>query len=218
MSEAREEILARIRGALRDVPEQESADLLPVPRDYRMRGRRSTDELIELLADRVRDYHAEVKVLGGDEVSEAVSGACVEHGLKQLVVPAALPRRWWPENAQVITDDGLSARELDQIDGALTGCASAIAETGTLVFDGRASSGRRAVTLVPDHHICVVEASQIVELVPEAVAATAAAAQERMPITLVSGPSASSDIELSRVEGVHGPRQLLVLIARAQPG
>jgi L-lactate dehydrogenase complex protein LldG len=216
MSEAREEILARIRAALRDVPAGETTEAVPVPRSYRVHGERTTEELVELLADRVRDYHADVRTVGRGEAGAAVSQACTEQRLERVVVPAGLPREWWPEGPQVIVDEGLSARELDEIDGALTGCASAIAETGTIVLDGQGSSGRRVITLVPDHHICVVTADQIVELVPEAVAATAAAAVgERAPITLVSGPSASSDIELSRVEGVHGPRHLLVLIVRS---
>jgi L-lactate dehydrogenase complex protein LldG len=113
----------------------------------------------------------------------------------------------------VSEDAGLSADELDRIDGAITGCAGAIAETGTLLLDGQDASGRRLITLVPDHHICVVTVDQIVGVVPEAIAALAPAVRERRaPITLVSGPSASSDIELTRVEGVHGPRHLVVLI------
>ena len=114
----------------------------------------------------------------------------------------------------MIEDEGLTAHQLDAIDGAVTGCAAAIAQTGTLVLDGRGVSGRRVLTLVPDHHICVVRAEQVVELVPEAIAALAGAvARDGVPVTLISGPSASSDIELSRVEGVHGPRHLLVIIA-----
>jgi len=108
----------------------------------------------------------------------------------------------------------LPAAELDRIDAALTGCAAAVAQTGTLVLDGRGASGRRAITLVPDHHICIVREEQIVGLVPEAIERVAGAVREhRAPITLVSGPSATSDIELTRVEGVHGPRNLIVLIA-----
>jgi L-lactate dehydrogenase complex protein LldG len=116
---------------------------------------------------------------------------------------------------ELIEDGGLTAAELDAVDGAVSGCAAAIAETGTIVLDGSAICGRRLLTLVPDHHICVVLAAQIVELVPEAIAAVAPAVRDRgAPVTLVSGPSASSDIELSRVEGVHGPRHLLVLIVQ----
>jgi L-lactate dehydrogenase complex protein LldG len=112
-----------------------------------------------------------------------------------------------------VEDHGLRARELDGIDSALTGCAVAIAQTGTLVLDGQDASGRRLLTLVPDNHICVVGAEQVVESVPEAFARVSSAVRERgVPITLVSGPSASSDIELTRVEGVHGPRNLFVLV------
>jgi L-lactate dehydrogenase complex protein LldG len=117
---------------------------------------------------------------------------------------------------EVVVDDGLTATQLDAIGGAVTGCAVAIAETGTLVLDGQGASGRRVITLVPDHHICIVAADQIVEQVPEAITALAPAVQQHgVPVTLISGPSASSDIELSRVEGVHGPRHLLVLIVAA---
>jgi L-lactate dehydrogenase complex protein LldG len=114
---------------------------------------------------------------------------------------------------QIIEDHGLTVAELDGINAAVTGCAKAIAETGTLVLDGQERSGRRALTLVPDHHICVVEAGQILGLVPEAMAALGDTVRgRRAPLTLVSGPSATSDIELSRVEGVHGPRHLVVII------
>jgi L-lactate dehydrogenase complex protein LldG len=129
-------------------------------------------------------------------------------------VPAGVPAPWRPRDVELVEDAELSAAQLDAVDGAVTGCAAAIAETGTLVLDGSPICGRRVLTLVPDHHICVVLAGQIVELVPEAIAAVAPAVRDgRRPITLVSGPSASSDIELSRLEGVHGPRHLLVLIA-----
>jgi L-lactate dehydrogenase complex protein LldG len=115
----------------------------------------------------------------------------------------------------VVDDPPLSARALDQLDGVLTGCALAIAETGTIVLDGSERSGRRALTLVPDWHVCIVEPGSIVAGVPDAVAALAEAASEGRPITLVSGPSATSDIELDRVEGVHGPRTLDVLVLEA---
>jgi L-lactate dehydrogenase complex protein LldG len=121
--------------------------------------------------------------------------------------PAALP--WRPDGVELVEDHGLPARELDGLDGALTGCALAIAETGTIVLDGGERSGRRALTLVPDLHLCVVERSQVVATVPDAIRALRGA---RGPFTFVSGPSATSDIELDRVEGVHGPRRLEVLL------
>ena len=121
---------------------------------------------------------------------------------------------WRPDGVEVVEDrPDLAATDLDAIDGVITGCASAIAQTGTIVLDGGPRSGRRAITLVPDHHLCVVEAEQVVGLVPEGLAAVAEAVRDRRaPITLVSGPSATSDIELNRVEGVHGPRVLDVVV------
>jgi len=214
VSAAREEILGRIRGALADVPAGERPDDVAVARAYRRRGELTGEALLARFEERVRDYHADVRRVPASEVAGTVAAAAAELGLRRLAVAPGLPAEWRPAGVELVQDTALTAAELDEIDGALTGCAAAIAETGTLVLDGQGASGRRLLTLVPDHHICVVRARQIVELVPEAVAAIApAVAEGRVPVTLVSGPSASSDIELSRVEGVHGPRHLLVVIA-----
>lgn len=213
MTAARDEILARIRAALVDVPDTERPADVEVARDYRRGGELTAGERVERFAERVRDYQADVRRVTADELPGAVDAVCTELGLGTVAVPPELPQRWRPTAAEVVPDDGLSAEQLDAIDGAVTGCATAIAETGTIVLDGQAHSGRRLLTLVPDHHLCLVTEDQIVELVPEAIALLAPAVTERqVPVTLVSGPSASSDIELSRVEGVHGPRHLVVLI------
>jgi L-lactate dehydrogenase complex protein LldG len=210
---AREEILGRIRAALRDVPPGESPGDVAVARDYRRTGELDTARRVARFAERVDDYHADVRQTTTGEVAAAVDAACAEMGLRRVAVPATLPARWRPTATEVVQDNGLDPQELDAIDGAITGCACAIAETGTIVLDGEGASGRRLLTLVPDHHICIVTVDQLVEQVPEAIATVAPAVQERgAPITLVSGPSASSDIELTRVEGVHVPRHLLVLI------
>ncbi len=215
MSSAREEILARVRAALGDVPTAERADDVTVARDYRHRGERSAEERMQCLTDRLLDYHATVRRVQPGGVAAAVAQACGELGLHSVAIPPGLPRAWRPEGVEVVEDRGLSAHELDAIDGAVTGCAGAIAETGTLVLDGLQLSGRRVLTLVPDNHICIVRADQVLDQVPEAVAALAPSVRDqRVPVTLVSGPSASSDIELQRVEGVHGPRHLLVLLVR----
>jgi L-lactate dehydrogenase complex protein LldG len=217
MTAARDEILARIQTALGDVPDAERPADVAVIRDYRHGGELGAPQRVERLAQRIREYQADVRRVTAAELPGAVDDACAEFGLSRVAVPAGLPESWRPTAIQVIPDDGLTAQQLDAIDGAVTGCALAIAETGTLVLDGQSASGRRLLTLVPDHHICIVTEDQIVELVPEAIAALAPAVTERrVPVTLVSGPSASSDIELSRVEGVHGPRHLLVLIVASR--
>lgn len=212
MTEARDEVLRRVRLALRDV---EPGEDIALERSYRRADARPQNELVELLRERVNDYAAQARVLDGEaEVAAAVAGTCEAWGVDRLAVPAELPDAWRPDALEVVEDRGLSVLELDGIGAALTGCAAAIAETGTLVLDGRGECGRRALTLVPDHHICVVRAEQVRGGVPEGIAAVAQAASERAPITLISGPSATSDIELERVEGVHGPRHLVVLIVR----
>jgi L-lactate dehydrogenase complex protein LldG len=214
VSTAREEILRRVRGALADVPAGETPADVAVARDYRRARELSGSSLVQRLHERVAGYEAEVRRVAAAELADAVTSACADMGLRRVVVPPGLPEAWRPRGVDLIEDEGLSASELDAVDGAVTGCSVAIAETGTLVLDGSPICGRRLLTLVPDHHICIVLAGQIVEIVPEAIAAVAPAVREgRRPITLVSGPSATSDIELSRVEGVHGPRHLLVLIA-----
>jgi L-lactate dehydrogenase complex protein LldG len=215
VSGAREEILARIRVALRDVPGSERR---PITRDYRRQADGDLGDRLERFAERVRDYHADVRQVEPGGIAAAVAQGCADMGLDRVIVPSEVPAGWRPDGVEVIEDEGLSAQAADAINGALTGCAVAIAETGTIVLDGRGVSGRRMITLVPDHHICVVRAEQVVGLVPEAITELQPAVVDHgSPITLVSGPSASSDIELQRVEGVHGPRHLMVfLVARSR--
>ena len=205
---AREVVLARIRSALGE-PTPNAA----VARRYRHELERSREEIVALFAERVSDYRANAHRAGPDELGELLASLCRERGARRVVVPDGLPRAWWPADVELVSDGGgLSANDLDALDGAVTGCAVAIAETGTIVLDGGAGQGRRALTLVPDYHLCVVRAEQIVGLVPAAVEALAPAVREGRPLTFVAGPSATSDIELSRVEGVHGPRELDVVI------
>jgi L-lactate dehydrogenase complex protein LldG len=204
---ARGEILARIRAAPR------TADI-EVPRAYRRGGDAAREEVVARLAERVAEYRATVDRVAPEGLQEALGRACRAHAARRLAVPPDLPEAWRPAGVELLTDRGLRPEELDRLDGALTGCALAIAETGTIVLDAGARSGRRALTLVPDFHLCVVEEPQVVELVPEAVERLEPAVLEGRPLTFVSGPSATSDIELSRVEGVHGPRTLHVVIAR----
>jgi L-lactate dehydrogenase complex protein LldG len=209
VSNARAEILASIRDALVRAP---TDDRKPIARDYE-RERRD-DGLLDLFAERVADYRAQVQRIERSSIGEVVARTCRQLGLSRLVVSAGVPPEWRAAGVELLDEHSVTDHELDSLDGVLSGCAVAIAETGTIVLDGGPRSGRRAITLVPDHHICVVESDQVVALVPEAFARLEQSVRERRaPITLISGPSATSDIELSRVEGVHGPRQLVVLLA-----
>jgi L-lactate dehydrogenase complex protein LldG len=205
VSGARAEVLGRIRAALGAgvaVPE--------VPRAYRGAGAGSGD-VVERFCERAAEYRASVTRLVGDDLVGTVARLCEQRAARRIAAPPG--SRYVIPGVEVVVDDPqLSPRALDALDGVLTGCALAIADTGTIVLDGGERSGRRALTLVPDWHICVVEAESIVAGVPDAIAALAPTAAEGRPITLVSGPSATSDIELDRVEGVHGPRTLDVLV------
>ena len=214
MSLAQDDMLRRIKVALRDVPALERPNDVPVAREYRQAGSASPAELIVRFTERLVDYKAKVRRVTIAELPGAIAAACMARGVRRLVAPADLPERWAPAEVELLRDTGgaLSNEQLDASDGVLTGSALGIAQTGTIVLDGGPAQGRRALTLLPDYHLCVVRANQIVELVPEAIARLVTAGAERRPITLISGPSATSDIELSRVEGVHGPRTLEVLI------
>lgn len=202
---AREEILRRVRAAL--------ADGRPEARAAPRRQRADAPADLDLLEQRLRDYGAEVHRISGDDIAPTAEHVCRRHGCKRLGHPPALPASWRPDGVEAIEDSGLEVDELDRLDGVLTGTTLAIAETGTLVLSCAAADGRRALSLVPDLHICVVLASQVVADVGAAFERlTPLIAAERRPLTFVSGPSATSDIELSRVEGVHGPRTLVVLL------
>ena len=208
---ARDEILARIDAAL-----GAGVAVPDVPRAYRNAGSgppAGDAGVVARFCERAAEYRATVRRVDvdADAVDEAIAAACREHGAKRLAVPPA-GRRHVPGVELLVDDPPISPRGLDRVDGVITGCALAIAETGTIVLDGGAESGRRALTLVPDLHICVVDARRIHASVPDAIAALAPAAAEGRPLTFVSGPSATSDIELERVEGVHGPRELAILV------
>jgi L-lactate dehydrogenase complex protein LldG len=206
----REQVLAAVRAALRDVPAGEGPDDVPVPRDYRRAGELSPRERVALLAERVADYRASVHRTTSDGVAALVGRILDMEAAERVLVAPGLDASWWPALEGPAADDGtLSALGLDAVDAAVTGCAVAIAETGTLVLDGSPRCGRRLLSLVPDLHVCVVDAADGVGTVPEALERVDA---RKRPVTLVSGPSATSDIELSRVEGVHGPRRLHVVI------
>ena len=202
MSAARDEVLRRVGLATAG-----AAGPAPVERTYRTHGRLAPAACVDLLCERLADYRARVVRTRGEGLRAAIAAAAPG----RIGVPPGLPVEWRPAGA--VEDGGLAPYELDALDGVVTGCTVAVAETGTLILAAGPAEGRRALTLVPDLHVCVVRAEQVVETVPEAVAALRGL--ERRPLTLVSGPSATSDIELKRVEGVHGPRTLVVVVVEA---
>ncbi|HLI69501.1 MAG TPA: LUD domain-containing protein [Ktedonobacteraceae bacterium] len=214
---AREEVLRRVREALQDVPAQEQPAASTIKRNYRHRGSAEHEEMIEQFIERVADYKVTVQRVEEQALPGAIAERCATRTIQRLAVPADLPESWLPTTVELLRDDGrLTNEQLDQSSGVLTGCALGIAQTGTLVLDGGASQGRRVLTLLPDYHLCVIFEDQIVDLVPEAIARLADAARlYHRPITFISGPSATSDIELNRVEGVHGPRTLDVLVVHS---
>jgi L-lactate dehydrogenase complex protein LldG len=199
VSSGREEVLGRIRRALADRPAPTE-----VPRAYRREGDLDETARLDLLVDRLVDYKAAVRRCAPDQLAGALADALSARGAARIVVPPGLP---W-ELPGAVPDDGLSPADLDRLDGVVTACAVAVAETGTIVLDSSPDQGRRVITLVPDYHLCVVRADQVVQTVPEAVARL----DPDRPLTWISGPSATSDIELKRVEGVHGPRTLEVVL------
>jgi L-lactate dehydrogenase complex protein LldG len=206
---SRSEIMARIDAALGP-----GGAALEVPRDYHQAGSGAAagdEAVVARFCERAAEYRATVRRVAPGGLEDAVVDACREHGARRIAVPPGAPHHL-PGLELLIDDPPISARGLDQVDGVLTGCALAIAETGTIVLDGGDRSGRRALSLVPDFHVCLVEAGSIHASVPDAIAALAPAAAEGRPLTFVSGPSATSDIELERVEGVHGPRTLVILV------
>lgn len=216
---AREEILARVRSAIGDVTDADPVRDVEVPWTY---GRPTPmADVIGRFTERVEDYRATVVRCPVAEIASRIATALRDGGAERAVAPEGLDSQWLnairDAGLEVVIDPAatgpLDARALDAVDAVVSAAAVGIAETGTVVLDHRPDQGRRALTLVPDLHICVVRADQVVSDVPEAVTRLASSLREGLPLTWISGPSATSDIELDRVEGVHGPRTLVVLLA-----
>ncbi|MEU6925068.1 MULTISPECIES: LUD domain-containing protein [unclassified Streptomyces] len=206
MTTARATVLGRIRDALALAPAPDTA----VPRAYRTGRTLPDDARLALFTDRLVDYKATVHTCTADRTAQVVAEVLRERGARRIGVPAGLDPRWLDAyDGEVQQDSGdIPAPRLDALDGVLTASAVSCAETGTIFLDGSPDQGRRALSLVPDLHVCVVDLSTVEAGVPEAVARLV----PQRPTTLISGPSATSDIELERVEGVHGPRTLAVVI------
>ncbi|MFI1060799.1 lactate utilization protein C [Streptomyces spororaveus] len=208
---SKDRILGRIRRALRD-----DAPAAPIPRDYLpVHGARTPAERVDLLAAHLAEYRAVVHRTDEEALPALLTRLLAERGARSVLVPPGLPAHWLPAQGPARVPDRAedTPYRLDRVDSVVTGCALAVAETGTIVLDGGPDQGRRCITLIPDHHICVVRVpGQVVDSVPQALPLLDPA----RPLTWISGPSATSDIELDRVEGVHGPRTLEVVLVGPQ--
>ncbi|MFG2824828.1 lactate utilization protein C [Kitasatospora sp. NPDC048365] len=205
---SRDAVLARVRAALADVPADERPEDVPVPRAYRRTHTAPGESAVALFAERVADYRAHVTRTDAAGLPGALAAVLSGRGVRRLALPSGFPVELLPAGDWEWHPEPLDVAALDGLDGAITLAAAGIAVTGTIVLDAGPGQGRRALTLVPDYHLCVVRAEQIADDVPAALARL----DPTRPLTFVSGPSATSDIELSRVEGVHGPRTLDVVV------
>ncbi len=207
MVSAREEILQRIRTAhtVSGAPE-------PIVREAGM-AQRERAEVLATFVTMTEDYKAVVERCAAGEVSARIAGALEDAGARRVGIPSALEDGWMRDvTAEVVDADDFGTADLDRLDAVVTGAAVGIADTGTIVLDHSGDQGRRALTLVPDVHVCVVRESQVVPDVPAAVRTLRPSIDAHRALTWIAGPSATSDIELSRVEGVHGPRTLHVIL------
>jgi L-lactate dehydrogenase complex protein LldG len=214
-ADARSEVLSAIRSANRGAadPHRAEVEYSQIPRTYTQRSAASRDETLALFTERLIDYDAHVVHCTPNQLPDAIQDALQQHNASRVLIPEDLPRDILPAGLSATPDSNLSPAELDRFDAAVTLCTLAIAETGTLVLQGLAGQGRRATTLVPDVHVCILRAEDVVATVPEAFERLAPTATG--PLTFVSGPSATADIEMTRIKGVHGPRQLHILIVQS---
>lgn len=210
MNEAREEILARVRkatgGAVLDYQDRYAA----IQRNYSHGSGLDFEGKLHLFADRIHDYDGVLHTCGKEQVVETIASVLESRGKRRIVVPPDFPEDSLPKGFDFVWDHSLTYEALDQCEGVVTGCTLAIALTGTIVLQDGAYQGRRALSLVPDYHLCLVGADQIYETVPEATAVLAHTGGR--VTTYISGPSATSDIEMTRIKGVHGPRMLEVIV------
>lgn len=215
MSTAKEEIFSRIRKALVDVKDSDPAEA-EIGWQYKQPTKLDGD-IVEIFLELVADYKAEVERVKAADLPGAIVAHLKQIGAGSVLLPDGVDESWRQAIEQagfdIRKDDNLTARQLNEIDAVVTAAAVGVANTGTFALDHRPDQGRRALTLVPDAHICVLRADQVVSNTPEAIARLRASITDGQPLTFVAGPSATSDIELSRVEGVHGPRTLHVIVA-----
>lgn len=210
MNKARQEIFERIHSANRTVPtSQLESEYAQIERSYRLTGILDQAAVIDLFIDRLHDYGSGVYRCPETAIAAAIASLLHARGINEMLVSAGVPAQWRPQGFQFREDLDLTYEALDAAPGVLTGCAAAIALTGSIILSH--TKERRALTLIPDYHLCVVFEDQVAETVPEAIRQLAAFGNA--PITTIAGPSATADIEMTRIKGVHGPRSLDVILA-----
>ncbi len=209
-SEAKAAILERIRGAKKAGYKNREQEYSGIPRLYIRKGQKSEAEKLELLEDRLWEYDAGVYRTSSTELQKTISGILAERKVHRLAIPRGIPSSWLPDGYTFHLAEDTPAVDLDRFDGVLTGCTVAIAETGSIVLQNADTQGPRQLSLVPDYHCCIVLANQVVETVPESFDRLSTTAT--LPTTFISGPSATADIEMTRVKGVHGPRFLDIVL------
>lgn len=211
MTGAKQAILGRIRSAIGERPAGRAAGYAAIRREYSVKASLERDACLTLFTERLTDYGVTVYRCGRAGLAAAVAQAAQARGKRRLLAPAGIPSDWLPSGVEFIADKPFTHAELDAAEGTLTGCSGAIAVTGSIVLTHGPAEGRRALTLVPDYHLCIVFEEQVVETVPESIRRMSA--EGASLITTISGPSATADIEMTRVKGVHGPRTLDVILA-----
>jgi len=208
---AREEILASIRNALEVQASDPAASHRHILNTYNRIGKLDREACLHFFIDRLIDYDTEIlQVTNESELPSAIAKALQHAGEERALVAAAFPTAWLPEGITFKTDNNLPTSEIEGVPAVVTTCEAAVAATGTIILVHEGAQARRVLTLLPDHHICLVRRDQVFELLPETLAVIAAKATK--PITTISGPSATSDIEMTRIRGVHGPRRLTVIL------
>jgi L-lactate dehydrogenase complex protein LldG len=212
-SAARAEVLRRIRAANGGAVDAVRAaqQWSGIRREYRRGPSLSRDQILDLLEDRLRDYDAHVVRAAEPEIAEAAAKMLTARGLRRILIPQGLNSSWLPNGFELVADEGGSAPELDGFDGVMTASSCAIAVTGSVVLQNLPGQGRRAVSLIPDYHLCIVRVEDVMETVPEALERLKATSM--LPTTFFAGPSATADIEMTRIKGVHGPRFLDIILA-----
>jgi L-lactate dehydrogenase complex protein LldG len=212
--DSREKILGRVRAATRSVarePGEIGNAYAALPRGYVREGKLSGDERLGLMITRLREYDAEVVECAPNEVPAAIAAQLAASGKHKFVAPAGLPAAWLAEGFDWKVDHGLTSAQIEKAEGVVTGSFCGIADSGTIVLHHSATEGRRVLTLLPDWHLIVLRSSQVVETLPEYFARCEAAPGLA---TYISGPSATADIEMTRIKGVHGPRFLHVVVVK----